>query len=438
MAFATTFSRATVAATAVALSSSPFVDPSLSGQQVVEVPLPDRLLEADFTEVFRVGVLAGESWETLSTVVHVAFDAHSNLYIFDLGAFLSSDLRVLVFDRSGQFLHGFGSAGDGPGEFRMPRRYAVNRDGQTIISDVRTYHVFDENGKFLRQVRPTTTPQRDLLALKILPDPRGGAVFAGDFGASDGPPGGNRPRPTSRPLMRLGLDDELLDADTVVHAWLPPLGEPGEGLPRSIQVEGGTVDLTSAYGNTAMPRALSPPLLAGILPDGAVVYSDSSTYVLQVTSSDSPEAVRVITRPIEPGPVTRAIREEFNEGAEAGMLRARAEGSAVGAAMRVTNFADPGRVSEMPEFTFYPEVSVLRDLFTTWEGRILGGTPGGPPGGAGPIDVLTPEGGYIGTFPPGETAMPDAFGPDGLAAFIERDEMDVARVVVRRLPPAVR
>ena len=29
--------------------------------------------------------------------------------------------------------------------------------------------------------------------------------------------------------------------------------------------------------------------------------------------------------------------------------------------------------------------------------------------------------------------MPDAFGPDGLVAFIERNELDVQTVVVRRL-----
>ena len=34
--------------------------------------------------------------------------------------------------------------------------------------------------------------------------------------------------------------------------------------------------------------------------------------------------------------------------------------------------------------------------------------------------------------------MPDAFGPDGLAVFIELDEFDVASVVVRRLPVEVR
>ena len=422
----------------IPLAAALATPPAAGAQQVVELPGRDQRLDPDFEEVFRVGVYDGESWETLNRVVNVAFDAHSNLYVFDRGVFLSSDLRVLVFDQSGQFLRGFGSAGDGPGEYRMPRRYAVNRDGQTIISDVRAYHVFDENGKFLHRVRPSTRPQRDLLGLAILPDPRGGAVFAGDLGTGEGPPGGNRPQPTSRPVVRLGLDDELLDADTVVHAWLPPLGEPGEGLPKSIQVEGGTVDLTSAYGNSAVPRALSPPLLVGILPDGGIVYSDSSAYVLKVTSGGSPAALRTITRPIRPRPVTRAIREEFNEGAEAGMMRAGAQGSAVGTAMRITNFADLGPMSEMPEFTFYPEVSVLRNLSTTWEGRIWVERRGDRLEGAGPIDVLTPEGGYIGTFPPGATAMPDAFGPDGLAAFIEKDEMDVARVVVRRLTAAVR
>ena len=56
----------------------------------------------------------------------------------------------------------------------------------------------------------------------------------------------------------------------------------------------------------------------------------------------------------------------------------------------------------------------------------------------GHIDVLTAEGEYVGTYATGATEMPDAFGPDGLAAFIELDEFDVARMVVRRLPTEVR
>ena len=39
----------------------------------------------------------------------------------------------------------------------------------------------------------------------------------------------------------------------------------------------------------------------------------------------------------------------------------------------------------------------------------------------GPIDVLTADGEYVGTYRTGATRMPNAFGPDGLAVFIERD-----------------
>lgn len=63
---------------------------------------------------------------------------------------------------------------------------------------------------------------------------------------------------------------------------------------------------------------------------------------------------------------------------------------------------------------------------------------GEEPDSEGPIDVLTAEGNYVGTYATGATEMPNAFGPDGLAAFIELDEFDVASVVVRRLPTEVR
>ena len=81
---------------------------------------------------------------------------------------------------------------------------------------------------------------------------------------------------------------------------------------------------------------------------------------------------------------------------------------------------------------------MLRSLVTTWDGRIWVQRWGDEPESAGPIDVLTAEGEYIGTYPIGATKMPDAFGPDGLAAFIEFDEFEVASVAVRRLPTEVR
>ena len=90
------------------------------------------------------------------------------------------------------------------------------------------------------------------------------------------------------------------------------------------------------------------------------------------------------------------------------------------------------------ERPYYHEVPVLYGLSTSWEGRIWVQRGGDDPESGGPIDVLTPEGGYIGTYTAHATQMPDAFGPNGLAAFIELDEFNVARVMVRRPPAEVR
>lgn len=128
----------------------------LTAQEVIDLPGGDRRLDAGFEEMFSIGVLDGEDWEMLGTVMHVSFDENGNLYIVDgLGGTsigggarvvgLGSDgLRVLVFDASGSFLRQFGSAGEGPGEFNRPTGFAVTRDGTMIVADRghRAYQLF--------------------------------------------------------------------------------------------------------------------------------------------------------------------------------------------------------------------------------------------------------------------------------------------------------
>ena len=55
------------------------------------------------------------------------------------------------------------------------------------------------------------------------------------------------------------------------------------------------------------------------------------------------------------------------------------------------------------------------------------------PGQDGPTDVLTPDGAYLGTIAADGLRIPDAFGPGGLVAYIEEDELEVQRVRVARL-----
>ena len=424
----------------------------LVAQEVVELPGRDRQLDAGFEEVFRVGVLNGEPWEMFGTVREVGFDARGNLYIFDgLGeGVLGEGLRVLVFDPSGNFVREFGSSGEGPGEFNNPAGYAVMRDGTAVVSDLghRAYQIFDESGNFVRMVSTSDGPERVSISTGIMADPRGGAVIAANPGISISSVGSSAPStpPTSRPVLRVGLGGEVIETDTVADGWLPPRGEPGEGLSGNIKVGGRTVDLGSMFGGLVMPSIFEPTLLAGVLPDGGLVYSDSSAYALKVTPPDSRDVTRIVSRPFRPEPVTDAIKEEYEEQREARMQEAGRAGFSAGANVMIrSSSSSGGRGSQpasmsfaLPEPTYYPELPVLRALFTSWEGRIWVRRRGDEPQSDGPIDVLTSEGDYLGTFPEDTIEMPDAFGPDGMAAFIELDDFDVARVVVRRLPAAIR
>ena len=83
---------------------------------------------------------------------------------------------------------------------------------------------------------------------------------------------------------------------------------------------------------------------------------------------------------------------------------------------------------------FYHEVPVVRGLKATWEGGLWIQRRGEDPwDDEGPIDVFDAGREYVGTLPPGEPGMPEAFGPDGLVVYVERDELDVPTMVVRRV-----
>ena len=173
--------------------------------------------------------------------------------------------------------------------------------------------------------------------------PRGGAVFTPLHGGA-----GDGSAPASRPVTRLGLAGEVVDTDTVALGWLPPRGE---GIEASIEVLGGTLSLSDMLGGFAMPSVFEPEVLMGVLPDGGLVYSDSSAYRLKVTHPDSPEVERIITRPFRPEPVTESIRKEHRDKRSGRGRRGTATGTtAEGASVPVAlSF-------ELPERTFFPAI----------------------------------------------------------------------------------
>jgi len=280
----------TLSTTAIFLFAGALPGPQvLPAQEVIDLAGRDQRLDAEFEELFRIGVLEGNDWEMFGTVMHVAFDGNGNLYIVDGSGGMSlgdgtrvvglgsAGTRVLVYDASGNFLREFGTSGEGPGEFNMPAGFAVMRDGTTIVSDFghRAYQLFDANGRFVRMVHGSEGGGPGGMARDLLADPRGGAAFTGRFGSGMASIGDAGP-PTFRPITRLGLAGEVVQTDTVVQAWLPPREEAGVKLPGNISIPGGDrATLADALSGLSQPSIFEPPLLAGVLPSGSIVYSDS-------------------------------------------------------------------------------------------------------------------------------------------------------------------
>ena len=126
----------------------------LAGQHVIELPAEDRILEAEFEEVYRVGSMDGEGWEVFGRVGGVGFGASGDLYVMD-----DQGGRIVVVSREGEFVREFGRIGDGPGEFAGNSITAVGftvlRDGRAVVFDPGhgAFQVFAPDGEFERSVR---------------------------------------------------------------------------------------------------------------------------------------------------------------------------------------------------------------------------------------------------------------------------------------------
>jgi len=406
----------------------------LEAQQVIELPARDRALDARLEEVYRVGSIDGDDWEQFGDVRSVGFDAEGRLYVFDAQA-----SHVIVVDADGRFVREIGEPGEGPGELRQPAAFAVMRDGTVVFADMghRAYSIFDADGSFQRLV--SFGGGGDVVRIgEIVADPRGGGVLSGGatmIAMTRVADGGKVEMPDERPIERIGLAGESEATDTVVRAWFPPRADES---PQSMSAGGMTVRVA-----IPQPRAFEPPLAFGPLPDGGVAYTDSSGYAVKVVDAGG-VLVRVLRRPLVPRPVTKAVEDaerqrqldELEEGEGPRMMMTTREG---GTSRAIGGDAIKQMLRQRIEgMTFYPELPVLLDLETGWTGKVWAVRRGEEPTEPGAIDVLTPAGDYVGTLAAGTVGLPSAFGPGGLVAFIETDEMDVPIVVVKRLPAILR
>ena len=231
---------------------------ALTAQEIIHLPAEDSWLDADFEEVYHIGLPTGERWEQFGRVSEVAFDGSGRLYVLDgqIGT-------VFVVGTDGKLIHQFGQQGRGPGDFFQAVQLLVMEDGRTVVIDFlgRAYKLFDANGRFERSVRfgdPSFAMIGDHMA------ERGSngliTVTIQPTNTLGGLP--KWPDPVSRPIERVSLSGEEVVYDTIVEGYSPPLQPPdggefrGEWLPRYVERR--------------------PILHWGALPDRRVAFSDSS------------------------------------------------------------------------------------------------------------------------------------------------------------------
>ena len=312
-----------------------------------------------------------------------------------------------MVDPEGSLVRQFIGEGEGPGEFGSNSvgalEFAVMRDGRVAVYDPGriAFALFGADGEFDRTI----------------------------------PMGGDRWRqPMLSDIQAFPGLERVLSTTRVIH-FSPP--DPGTGpqfryvLSYELSGDEAIVDTAATTWKPPSDRqAFRPELMAGALPGGGVAYSDSSAYAIKFAAPGG-RVTRIVTRPLRPRPVTNRIKTaEIERRLKSLETRQPAAGDpAMQAAVQSMIDAQRAGIESME---FYPEMPVILALRTDWEGTVWVHRRGEYPEAAGPIDLLTPEGDYIGTFPAGSTALPEAFGPDGLVAFREKDDLDVPYVVVKR------
>lgn len=404
---------------------------------MVDLPGADQPLEMNISDEYSVGSMLGDEWETFAGVGRVAFDAAGNLYILD-----GDNHRVVVVDGDGNFLREIGTEGGGPGELRMPLGMVVLPDGQVAIQDMghSAFVLYDADGVFVRNVRNDF--RTGLLTNAIDYHPRGGIVGASS-GISmqvSGNGGATRSTPEGAPIRFIPLDSEDPTIEDLATAYRP--------APATGSGGGGTFSASSGGGISmrGMPRmtAFGPPIGTTVMPDGRIAVIDSVGYNIKLLGSNGGIS-SVLSRPIEPRKVTRrdedAERErrtaQMESGSSGGMrvvMRTTGGSGGGGGTTSLGGDAMKGIQRQMIEsLAFAEEMPVLTQIRADWAGRMWVERTGDEVGEDGPIDLISADGEYQGTIAVGGLRIPDAFGPNGLVAYIETDEFDVASVAVKRL-----
>ena len=404
-----------------------------SAQQTVQLPARDRILTERLSPLFSVGREEGDDWELLAGVRQVAFDRNENLYVLD-----SNNQRVLVFDANGRFVRRIGKKGEGPGELIAPLGLTVTPAGEVIVSDLgrQAYSIFKTDGSFVRNVMGEGN---DLMSFSspVYAHP-GGVVTRARPGLMmmRGAEGGRGITPPTGPEKTPII---LTDLKTAKRSTMWDITLPE--IQTTVQPQGGGSGQQRFQVTRIMPEFM-PPVLYGVVPGGSVAVASEAAYRIRITNGGKVQ--RVLERPIAPKKVGKREQDLARD-----RRRAEMSGETPGPRMAVSLRTEgggrpsistmsppalsPTQIEEnLRNMQFMDYVPVLRRMTTDETGRIWIQRTAADLGENGPIDIITHDGRYIGTISNGR--VPDAVSAGGRAAWIERDDMGVERVVVRRLP----
>ena len=419
-----------VGLTAILLCSGCGVDSGDGSPRSAGLDSPDFSIEASVETVYTVGTLDGAPWETFGNISSLAFDADATLFILD-----ESAGHVVAIDSSGGYMRTISRRGEGPGELARPAGVALFSDGRIGVMDFAKIglQLFSRDGAFLDAIR--FEAGEGIPGNPFFPMPDHSLVTGEVFRrtVSDRPGEG-------RPIMRFRPDGsgELLYA-----AWPgPPVDDS-----RLEDVQSGAI-----FVQLRPIQAFPPPLELGALRDGRVVIVDSVGYRIRILAPDGPEgaALTMLERPLVPVEVTDRVRDAERERRLALLDSEEIPQDVLMEGISTVFIQPPSGSSGPPDpaaleaslrdtyrrqignMVFPAEIPVIASIAVDWSDRIWvqrTALPGEP----GPTDILKADGRYLGTIPPEGPRIPAAFGPDGLLAYIETDELGVQRVRVVRL-----
>jgi hypothetical protein len=401
-----------------------------AAQQVTTLPAQDEVLPGKPVPQFAIGAEDGEDWELLSRVAQVVFDREENLYVLDAG-----NHRILVFNPQGKFVRRIGKQGGGPGELMTPVGLAITSAGEVAVTDLGrpAVSLFKKDGTFIRNITFGEEFGMPLPVQSTNAHPGGGvAVRTMPVMMRRGAPGDIAPgRMTNRksPITWFTADNKQTKLyEFALPDITPKVSENDAGGGRAVMVR-------------VQSEAFAAPTVWGMLPNGLVAASSDVDYKIQLARNGKVE--RVIQRPIKARHVTEADkvkekarrREVMARGAPT-MVFSSAERRGSGPEQRSTRVGAPMDKAEIErmlnELTFAEYMPVLAGMYVDPRGRIWVQRAGREVGQDGPIDLIDGSGRYLGTV--NGQKLPAAVSLTGRAAYVERDDMDVEKVVVRKLP----